>query len=110
MPKGKSWNFTPKRQKTAIDMLVQQYSITLIAMHFGIGTEAMGRKLKEEGINVSELQMAGVRKVRANLFANLDDIMDPKDQAKARLEFLKHYDKSDDVAQVIPVVTFGEII
>jgi outer membrane lipopolysaccharide assembly protein LptE/RlpB len=98
MPTGKSWNLTDKRKEQVIYFLQRQYNINLLAQHFGICRQTMSKALTEMGIDVDELQKDGVRKMRTNLYATIDDIDDPKDKAKAQLDFLKQYDKSDDVA------------
>jgi len=111
------FNLTEKRQTEAIKMLQGQYNINLIAMHFGIHPDVLSIKLKEVGIDAKELQKDGIRRLRANLYADLHTVEDPKDKVKLTLDVLKHYDKSDDVASAksetsiteIPAITFSQI-
>ncbi len=98
MAQGKKWSLTDKRRDTVMDMLMGQASINLISMYFKIKSETLSKELKNQGIDYKELQVAGVRKLRQDLYMTLGDIEEPKDRAKAQLDFLKHYDKSDDVA------------
>ena len=98
MAKGKKWNLTPFRRDEVIDMLSMQYSLTLIARHYKISPDLLSRKLVEAEIDYKVIQQDGIRKLKANAYATISEIEEPEKLVKASLDFLKQYDKSDDVA------------
>ena len=98
MAKGKKWNLTPFRMEETLSMLSMQYSLTLIARHYKIGADILSQKLKEAGIDYKVIQQDGIRKLKANAYATISEIEEPEKLVKASLDFLKQYDKSDDVA------------
>ena len=99
MAKGKKWNLTPFRRDEIIDMLNMQYNLTLIARHYQITPDVLSQKLVEAEIDYKVIQQDGIRKLKANAYATIAEIEEPEKLVKASLDFLKQYDKSDDVAK-----------
>lgn len=96
--KGKAFNLTEDRLELVKSLLRKQYSVTYAADRLGIALSTLSEKLSELGIDTRQLKREGINTFKADTFAMVSEIEDPKDQVKARMDLLKHYDTSDDVA------------
>ena len=95
----RQFNLTDIRLAEVKRLLGKQYSMTYVANEIGCTQEVLSYKLKELKLNPKELKREGLNTFKADAMAIVDDIEEPKDKFKAALDFLKHYDKSDDVAE-----------
>lgn len=98
MAEGKAFNMTDKRIDDLIDYLHKQYSVRYVARKWGIAPEVLSKKMTELGLDARKIKAEGINTFKADTFAKVLEIDDPKDQVKARMDLLKHYDTSDDVA------------
>ena len=109
MAAGKSFTMTDKRIEELKYLLGRQYSVRYVANKWNITPEALSAKMKELGLNARELKKDGINTMKADLIGTIEEIDEPKDKAKATLDFLKHYDTSDDVASKKSEVEVREV-
>lgn len=99
MPEGKKFNLTDDRIKKLTDLLGRQYSVIYVANKFGISACVLSTKMNEIGLDAKTLKREGINTLKAKLYDGISDINEPDKKAKASLDFLKQYDKSDDVVE-----------
>ncbi len=92
------FNLTDLRLEEVKTLLGRQYSIRYAANKIGCSPEVLTDKLKELGHDPKQLKSDGINTMKADLIGTINDIEEPEKKAKATLDFLKHYDTSDDVA------------
>ncbi len=100
MAQGKKFNLTEARIERLKNLLGRQYSVVYVANQFGIDVATLTTKMTELGLDSKRLKSEGINTLKAKLYDGLNDIEEPDKKAKISLDFLKHYDKSDDVAVV----------
>lgn len=98
MPAGKTFNLTEERIKSLKKYLGMQYSVRYVADRWNIDETTLSSKIQEAGLDAKKMKREGINTFKADTFAKVLEIDDPKDQVKARMDLLKHYDTSDDVA------------
>ena len=92
------FNITPKREKELVERLTRQDTVYNIALTWGVTPNFLSAKLKKMGYKAEELKASGVTKLKQDMFSKIYEIGEPDKQFSAGMNFLKHYDKSDDVA------------
>ena len=97
---GNRFNITDKRLALVKDLIRKQYSLTYAADKLGIAKTTLSEKLIEMKIDLKALKREGINTFKADMFAEVMSVEEPDKKAKLMLDVLKHYDKSDDVADV----------
>ena len=110
MPSGTCFNLTDKRIEIARELFAKQRGLQHVSRILGCDSETLRVKLKEMKLDHKQMQLDGLNTMKGDLYDDINDIEDTDKRAKARLDFLKHYDKSEDVAVVEDRVTNVNIV
>lgn len=101
MAYGTKFNLTDKRERKVISMLKQQYTMTAIALHFGIHADTLVGKLKDAGINPGTIRNTGKLDMRAMVIGSIYSIKDDSKRSDAALRFLNQYPIVDEDEAVV---------
>ena len=93
---GHRWTMTKTRRDEIIKMLIEQHTVSTIALHYGITRQTMLRKLKKEGIDAKDIRNSGKQSLRHVLFKAISLIPDEDKKVKAGLDYLSRYPIVDD--------------
>ncbi len=105
MAYGTKFNLTDKRERKAISMLKQQYTVEAIALHFGIHADTLSRKLKDAGINPGTIRNTGKLDMRAMVIDSIYSIKDDSKRSDSALRFLNQYPIQDEDTMTDDTVT-----
>jgi len=96
MPTGKEFRLTDKRRRDIISMLKKQWTVSGIAVQYGISHKTLSRLLKKEGIDVKAVKMSGLYALKAKTYEAIDEIDEADKRVNAGLSFLKQYPIPED--------------
>ncbi len=99
MPTGTGFHLTPDRKVRMMEMLKSQWTVSGIAVSYGISYKTLVKLFKKHKINHKAIRMSGLQTLRSDTFAAITTIAEPDKKVKAGLDFLKQYpiDESDDI-------------
>ncbi len=99
MPTGTTFTLTADRKLKMMEMLKSQWTVSGIAVSYGISYKTLIKLFKKHGIKHKEIRMSGLMSLRSDTFAAITAIAEPDKKVKAGLDFLKQYpiDDNDDV-------------
>jgi hypothetical protein len=97
---GSTWNLTPDRRVTVIDMLKKQHSVASIADYFEITPNTLRKKIKEAGIDhkqVRQIGLVGLRRAAYDMLMSMDTDMDDKEKFNALMKYLDRYERDEEL-------------
>ena len=99
MPTGTTFTLTADRKLKMMEMLKSQWTVSGIAVSYGISYKTLIKLFKKHKIKHKEIRMSGLMSLRSDTFAAITSIAEPDKKVKSGLDFLKQYpiDDNDDV-------------
>ena len=98
MPTGTTFTLTTDRRTKMMEMLRSQWTVSGIAVSYGISYKTLIKLFKKHKINHKAVRMSGLQTLRADTFTSIADIVEPDKRVSAGLSFLKQYEIDDDAS------------
>ncbi len=97
MPTGVTFTLTADRKAKMMSMLKSQWTVSGIAVSYGISYKTLIKLFKKHKINHKAIRMSGLQSLRSNTFSAIETIAEPDKKVKAGLDFLKQYPIDEEV-------------